>query len=105
MINLQTKGFELLTPQTKDNFMKLWEESQEKLERKLRDIESLRIHLKEYSPGGKTKFSIHALMVYSGKTMEADSVDWDLKKAFHKVFNKLQEEIEHKFHISDQNKK
>jgi len=105
MIDLQTKGFELLTPKTKEEFQKLWQEYSEKIERKLKNVESCRVHVKEYSPGGKTKFSIHVLVTYAGKAMEADAVDWDLNRTFHKVFNKIEEEIEHKFRVSDQHKK
>lgn len=104
MVNLQTIGFEILTEKTKNEFQKIWEEYSKKIERKLKNVESLRIHLKEYSPGGKTKFSIHVLVGYSGKSIEADAVDWDLKRAFHKVFNKIENEIEHLFHLSDQKK-
>lgn len=105
MINLQTKGFDLLTSKTKEEFQKLWGEYSKKIERRLKNTERIKIHLKEYSPGGKIKFSIHAIVVYAGKSIEADSVDWDLKKAFHRVFAKIEQEIEHKFHISDQHKR
>ncbi len=105
MVTLQTKGFEILTPKTKEEFEKLWEEYSEKIERKLKNIESVRIHLKEYSHGGKTKFSVHALVNYAGKSIEADSYDWDLRRTLHKLFNKIEQEIEHKFHVSDQHKR
>ncbi|MEK6840927.1 MAG: hypothetical protein AABX79_03160 [Nanoarchaeota archaeon] len=104
MINLQTKGFEILTQKTRDEFQKLWDEYSSKIERKLKNAESFRIHIKEYSPGGKTKFSIHMLVSYAGKSIEADSSDWDLRRTFHKAFSKMEQEIEHKFHVSDQHK-
>ena len=105
MIALKTKGFDALTPKTKEDFQKLWEEYSQKIERKLKNIESCKIHLKEYSPGGKTKFSIHVLVDYAGKAMEADASDWDLNRTFHKVFNKIEQEVEHKFHVSDQHQR
>ncbi len=105
MITLQTKGFELLTQKTKEEFQKLWGEYSEKLGRKLKNIKSVKIHLKEYSPGGKTKFSIHVLITYAGKAMEADCSDWDLNRTFHRVFAKIEQEVEHKFHVSDQHKR
>ncbi len=105
MIALKTKGFDVLTPKTKGEFQKLWDEYSAKIERKLKNVESCRIHLKEYSPGGKTKFSIHALVTYAGKVLEADASDWDLNRTFHKVFGKIEQEIEHKFHVSDQHQK
>ena len=104
MINLQTKGFEILTQKTRDEFQKIWDEYSAKIERKLKNAESFRVHIKEYSPGGKTKFSIHAVVDYAGKSMEANASDWDLRRTFHKVFNKIEQEIEHRFHVSDQNK-
>ena len=105
MINLQTVGFEILTEKTRNEFQKLWEEYSKKIERKLKNAESVRIRLKEYSPGGKTKFSIHVLVSYAGKSIEADAFDWDLKRTFHKVFNKIEQEIEHRFHVSDQHQR
>ena len=104
MISLKTTGFEALTAKTREEFQKLWAEYSAKIERKLKNVESVRIHLKEYSPGGKTKFSIHALVDYAGKSLEANASDWDLRRTFHKVFNKIEQEIEHKFHVSDQHK-
>jgi ribosome-associated translation inhibitor RaiA len=104
MIELETIGFELLTTKTKDEFQVLFEEFSKKIERKLRNVKSFKIHIKEYSPGGKVKYSIHAILDYSGKVIEADASDWDLKKTVHKVFHKIEEQAEHLFHISDQNK-
>lgn len=105
MINLQTVGFEILTEKTRNEFNGLWEEYSKKIERKLKNAESCRIHLKEYSPGGKTKFSIHVLVSYAGKSIEANASDWDLRRTFHKVFNKIEQEIEHKFHVSNQHQR
>ena len=104
MVDLKTIGFEVLTEKTKKDFQKLWEEYSKKIENKLKNVESVKIHLKEHSPGGRIKFSIHTAVSYSGKVLEADAVDWDLKRTFHKVFNKIENEIEHTFHVSDQHK-
>ncbi len=102
MVDLKTIGFEVLTEKTKNEFQKLWDEYSKKIERKLKNVESFKIHLKEYSSGGKTKFSIHVVVAYSGKSIKAEAVEWDLKRTFHKVFNKIENEIEHTFHVSDQ---
>lgn len=102
MVELKTIGFEILTEKTKDEFQKLWKEYSKKIEQKLKNVENIKIHLKEHNHGGKTKFSIHAVVSYSGKSMDAEAVDWDLKRTFHKVFNKIENEIEHTFHLSDQ---
>ena len=105
MINLQTVGFEVLTEKTRSEFQKIFDESSKKIERMLKNADSIKIRLKEYSPGGRTKFSIHVIVSYSGKVLEANASDWDLRRTFHKVFNKIGQEIEHIFHISDQNKR
>ncbi|MEK6823994.1 MAG: hypothetical protein AABY06_03065 [Nanoarchaeota archaeon] len=102
MVDLKTIGFEILTEKTKEEFQKIWGEYSKKIENKLKNVESVKIHLKEHSPGGRIKFSVHAIVNYSGKILEADAVDWDLKRTFHKVFNKIENEIEHTFHVSDQ---
>lgn len=105
MIDLQTKGFEILSKNTREDFEKIWAEYTKKIERKLKGAESCRVHIKEYSTGGRIKFSIHALCSYSGKSIEADAAGWDLKETFRETFKKIEEQAEHKFHVSDQNKK
>ncbi|MCX6749655.1 MAG: hypothetical protein NTW17_02835 [Candidatus Pacearchaeota archaeon] len=104
MINIQKIGFEVLTEKTQNDFQKLFDEYSKKIGRKLKNADSLKIHLKEHSPGGRIKFSIHVIANYSGKVLEADVSDWNLSRAFHKVFSKIEQEAEHLFHISDQNK-
>lgn len=105
MVDLKTIGFEVLTEKTKNEFQKLWEEYSKKIENKLKNVESVKVHLKEHNPEGRIKFSIHVVVDYSGKSIKAEAVDWDLKRTFHKVFNKIENEIEHTFHLSDQHKK
>ena len=52
----------------------------------------------------KKKFSIH-IRIDSTKVFEADYADWDLARAIHKTLNKLMNQIEHQFHVSDQHDK
>jgi ribosome-associated translation inhibitor RaiA len=105
MLNIEKIGFEILTEKTQNDFQKLFDEYSKKIEHKLKNADSLKIRIKEHSPGGKIKFSIQVTANYSGKILEASVSDWDLNRAFHKVFNKIEQETEHIFHISDQNKK
>lgn len=104
MVNLQTIGFEILGKKSKNEFQKLFIEYSKKIRRKLKNIDSFKIHLKEYSHEGKIKSSIHASVSYPGKIIKAEASDWDLKRTLHKVFNKIEQEIEHTFHVSNQNK-
>lgn len=106
MVNLQTINFDLLNEQEKEDFQKLFNEYLKKIERKLKNINYFIVHFKEYEKDGKgKKFSIHVKIISSAKTIEADTFDWDFKRAVHKVFNKLEQEIEHRFHVLDQNKR
>ena len=106
LMEIQTKGLEILNENEKKDFETVLGKYYEKIERKLKDISSIVFHLKEYNrQGTRKKFSIHAKIVYSGKFFEADSFDWDLKRTIHKLFRKMEEEIEHKFHLSDKRKK
>lgn len=105
MVELQTIGFEILTEDTKSEFQKIFDENSKKIDRMLKDAESCRIRLKEHSKGGKTKFSLHALVSYAGKTIDAEASDFDLKTVFHIVFSKIEHQIEHEFHISNQHKR
>ena len=105
MIRLEKIGFDLLTEKTKEDFDKIFKEHSERIERKLKGIEYCRIMLKEYGQGKRTRFSVHIIVNYSGKTLEANTADWDLKKTLRKAFQKIEQEAEHLFHISDQNKR
>ena len=98
MINLQTIGLNILTEKEKKNFQGILNEYSKKIQHKLKGIESIRVHLKEYNYRGEIsdknkKFSIHISICYSGKSMEADDSDWDLKRTLHKVFRKLEQKI------------
>lgn len=109
MIPLETIGFDVLNEKDKEDFQKLFSEYSAKIQHKLKNIESIRIHLKEYNYKGEIgdknkKFSIHVLVIYSGKRIEADASDWDFKRALHKVFSKIEEAAEHAFHTSNQQK-
>ena len=75
MIGIETKGFEILKEGTRNDFEKLWGEYSKKIEKKLKNTESVKIHIKEYSPGGKTKFSIKAAVSYAGKSIKAEADD------------------------------
>ena len=105
MVLIQTKGFEVIGNKQKEDFDKIVNDGLLKIQRKLKTINSLNIHLKEYSKEGRVKYSIHAHVTDSFGTIEADAADWDFNRTLHKVFTKLQSEIEHKFHLNNQNKR
>jgi hypothetical protein len=68
----------------------------------VKDSPILKVHIKEYKKEGQgKKFSINVDLHFSGKRLKSEATDWDLARTLHKSMIKLQNEIEHKFHISD----
>lgn len=109
MVNLQTVGFDVLNEKDKRDFQKLFVEYSKKIQYKIKDIELIKIHLKEYNyrediADKNKKFSIHVEVRGPMKSIEANAFDWDFKRALHKVFKKMIEEAEHTLHSSNQNK-
>ena len=105
MEHIQIVGLELLDKIEKEDIKKLAEEYFIKIQRQLKNIESVVIHIKEYNKeGNRKKFSIHIRAIAPEHIFEADAADWDFKRTIHKVFKKLETELEHHFHGSDQHK-
>ncbi len=100
MITPKTVGFELLTDKEKKEFQRIFDNNFNKIQRKIKNISSFIFHFKEYEKDGKVKkFSINSKIIFDNKIIEASAYDWDFNKSVHKIFNKLNEEIEHKFHL------
>lgn len=47
--------------------------------------------------GGRVKYSFHARVNDPSFLFKADAHDWDLRRAVHKTFGKLENELKHKF--------
>ncbi|MBT4376876.1 hypothetical protein HOD29_05885 [archaeon] len=103
---IQTKGFDLLGEKDKDYFDKLLNEYSVKIKRKLKNADTFVVCLKGYKmEGKKKKFSVQVRVADSYNVFEANASDWDFRRTLHKVFNKLETEVEHRFHVSDQHKR
>lgn len=103
MERIKLKGEELLNEEEKKIVNKLLEGYYPKIERIAKNDLLLRAHIKEYDQDGKKKkYSINAEAIFSGKTLSSSSYDFDLARAIHKAMIKLENEIEHKFHTSEQ---
>lgn len=77
--------------------------SEEYYEKLLRDITNaqLILELKKYKKDGeKAKYAFHS-RVESGKSLAlvSKASDWDLKRTLHKLFQKLEHELQHKYKI------
>ena len=102
---IQIIGGEQLDKTEKEDIKRIANEYFTKIQRQLKNIESLIIHIKEYNKQGtRKKFSLHIRAIAPTRIFEADAVEWELHKALYKAFEKLETELEHHFHTSDQHK-
>jgi len=103
---ISVRGIEDLSEEQKKIVDKLFNEYYNKIQRQLKNITSLEVHIKNYESAGKEnkekKFSIHIRVMSSTKNFEGDASDWDLARTLHKALNKIMNEIEHRFHPSEQ---
>ena len=103
MNKIEIKGIELLDEEEKQIANKLFDGYYPKIERIAKNDLLLKVHIKEYDKDGKkSKYSINAEAIFSGKMLSSSSWDYDLARAIHKSMKKLETEIEHKFHTSEQ---
>lgn len=102
------KGFESLKEEEKAEVNRILEASYEKIKRKTRTDFILKVVLKVYSKPGedgkdkRKKYSVQASISGSVRSFDASADDWDLNKTLHKVLIKLENEVEHAFHASEQ---
>lgn len=106
-IQIQTK--ENLNEEEKETLDRLLNEYYEKIKRELKKDIVINLNLKIYEKGekgerGKKKYSLN-LKIVNSVVFKSDSDDYDLARAIHKAFNKVMREIEHRLHVSNQNKK
>ena len=54
--------------------------------------------IKKYNKtGSAVKYSVHLRLDVPNLKFSAKAADWDLNRVLHKVFNKLEHEVKHKF--------
>ncbi len=94
---------EILNEKEREIADRLIDEYYSKIQRIIKKDFLLKVHFKEYDKDGKKKkYSINAEAIFSGKMINSSSWDWDLARAIHKAMIKIENEIEKKFHISEQ---
>ena len=100
---IEINGIDILTEEEKRLANKLLNEYYPKIERKIKNIISLKVHIKEYEKEGKRKkYSINIKVVNSTDVFEANANNWDFARTMHKVLNKIENEIENRLHPSEQ---
>lgn len=78
-----------------------------KIQREIKKINSVAIHIKSYEKEGREKkYSIHVkVMAPTGIFTSTKAFDWNLETALHKSFNDVIREMQHSLHTDDQYKK
>lgn len=99
MTTLQTIGFEILNENEKEEFSKIYEEYSNRLSQKIKNIELIKIHLKEHNykeevQDKKKKFSISISVRISGRIIESEAFDWNFKRTLYKAFKKIEQRLE-----------
>ncbi len=94
---IQYVGLDALDEKDIETLTRISEKAYPKLERYYPN-ETLVIVIKTHSKsqGTRAKISIHAKIDAPRVKVIARSDDWDVAKATHKIFDKLQEEAKHK---------
>jgi len=70
-----------------------------KIQRAIKNITSLVIHVKTYNITGKRRqYEIKVKVVAPTRSFDSKATEWGLAKALHMVFNKVERMIEHRFH-------
>ncbi|MBW2997585.1 hypothetical protein KY349_04560 [Candidatus Woesearchaeota archaeon] len=75
----------------------------DKIQRALKNLTSLVIHIKRYEKEGhRQKYSIHVRVIAPTKVFESskspEAATWDLASALHNAFKNLVRQIQHEFH-------
>lgn len=104
------KGVEDLSEEEKKEVNELLTNSYEKIKRKTKTDFILKVAIKTYGKEADKKdkrkhFSIQASIAGATRGFEASADDWDIRKTMHRVMEKLENEVEHSFHSSEQNKR
>ena len=104
---IQFIGLKELEPMEQETVQRLTTENYQKIKRDLKNITSLKVHIKTYKKEGEQKkFSIHLMAAFPGKAIESNmSHDFELPRALHKAFNDIREQIHHKLHTDTNREK
>lgn len=72
----------------------------EKVKRDMHNLTDLVVHVKTYEKdGGRKKYSLHVRVNAPSVMFESSrSDDWDLRRAMHKAFEDVKNQVKHKFH-------
>ncbi len=103
---IQITGIDEISEEDRDIVNTLVNEYYGKIKRSLKNIVSIKLHIKQHSKtGNKHKSDIRVKVIAPTRIFEAQESDWDLARTLHRVFKNVIKEIEHKLKVSDQRNK
>jgi len=106
METIQVTGIDELSEEEKGIVNTLANEYYGKIQRGLKNITSITLHIKQHSKTGKKhKSDIRVKVIAPTQIFEAQESDWDLARTLHRVFKNIERQIEHRLKVSDQKDK
>ena len=109
MDNIVITGTDALGESEREQADKIIFASYEKIKRKTKTDFLFKVDIKipakdRENLNKRKQYSVHATISGAVRKFEADSVDWDLNKALHIAITKIENEVEHTFHTSEQHR-
>ncbi len=100
---IKINGIKELNEEEQSIVNKIVNHKLEKIERQIKNDFSLTALVKAYEKDGKQKkYSVDFTLQIGKHYLKSKDTDWELAKALNKGLEKIQTEIEHKLHVSDQ---
>lgn len=94
----------LLTKEEVPTVERLCAEYEKKIARHVPNPQFILQFKKHNDTGKKVKYSIHCRLEAPQILAPSEAHDWDLATTLHKVFQKIEKELEHKFKLNSQHK-
>ena len=99
MEQIKIIGIKELDDNEAETVNRLAREYYSKIQRAIKNITSVVIHVKTYNVTGKRKrYEINVKVMAPTKSFDSKAAEWELAKALHMAFNKIEKIIEHRFH-------
>ena len=97
METIQIKGIDELNDEEKELVNTLANEYYGKIQRGLKNITSMSLHIKQHSKtGNRHKSDIRVKVIAPSNSFESQESDWDLARTLHRVFKNIERQIEHR---------
>ncbi len=103
MEQIQYTGLDELNTAEKEILNTLSAEYYDKIQRELKNITSLQIHIKAHDKeGARTRWELHSKAVAPTQIFESSAEDWDFARTLHKIFKDLERQITHQLKSDNQ---